>query len=136
MTPDAAERAAVRVGAVTAALGGMLIAAPDRGAALVGLDDPRVARLLGLADLALVPGLLWGRPRSPWLGARVGLNALIVAYAVKSARGSRRAKLAVAGLAAATASDLVALSALWRSERERTCGNAAPEDGLSVDSAL
>jgi hypothetical protein len=117
VTPDAAERAAVRVGVVTGVLGGVLIAAPDRGAALIGLDDSRVARLLGLADLALVPGLLRGRPRWPWLGARVGLNVLIVSYAVASARGNRRALLAAAGLVAATASDLVALSALWRSER-------------------
>lgn len=117
MTPDAAERAAVRVGVATAAIGGVLVAAPDRGAPLMGLDDPRVARLIGLADLALVPGLLRGRPRWPWVGARVGLNALIIGYAVKTARGNRRAQLAAAGLVAATASDLVALSALWRSER-------------------
>ena len=62
MTPDDAERAAVRVGVLTTAIGGVLAAAPARVGPLMGLTDPRAARLVGLADLALVPGLLEAGP--------------------------------------------------------------------------
>jgi hypothetical protein len=107
----------VRVGVVTTAIGGVLLAAPNRAGPLMGLDDPRAARLVGLADLALVPGLLRGRPRWPWLAARVGLNLTIIGYAIRTARRNRRAQVASAVLAVATLSDLGALAALWRSER-------------------
>jgi len=83
----------------------------------MGLTDPRAARLVGLADLALVPGLLRGRPRWPWLAARGGLNVTIVGYALVTARRNRRAQVAVAALLAATASDLSAMSALRNSGR-------------------
>jgi hypothetical protein len=112
MTPENAERAAVRVGVLTTAIGGVLAAAPHRIGPLMGLTDRRAARLVGLADLALVPGLLRGRPRWPWLAARAGLNLTIVGYAVVTARRNRRAQLAVAALLAATVSDLGAMSAL------------------------
>jgi hypothetical protein len=117
VTPDAAARAAVRVGVVTTGIGVVLLAAPNRAGPLMGVDDPRAARLVGLADLALVPGLLRGRPRWPWLAARVGLNVTIIGYAVGTARRNRRAQVASAALAVATISDLGALTALWRSER-------------------
>ena len=117
MTPDAAEKAAVRVGVATTVIGGVLIAAPGRVAPVIGLTDSRAARIIGLSDLALVPGLLRGRPRWPWLAARVVLNGLIVAYAITTNRRTRRAQLAATALVAATTSDLVALSALRRSRR-------------------
>ena len=120
VTPDAAARAAVRVGLVTSAIGAALTAAPNRAGPLVGLADPFAARLVGLADLALVPGLLRGRPRWPWLAARAGLNVTIIGYAVGTARRNRRAQVAAAALVAATVSDLSALSALWGSEREHS----------------
>jgi hypothetical protein len=112
MTPDNAERAAVRVGVLTIAIGGVLTAAPARVGPLMGLTDPRAARFVGLADLALVPGLLRGRPRWPWLAARAGLNLTIVGYAVVTARRNRRAQVAAVALVAATVSDLGAMSAL------------------------
>ncbi|MEO7449172.1 MAG: hypothetical protein ABI336_12940 [Humibacillus sp.] len=34
------------------------------------------ARVIGALDLALVPGLLGGRPRWPWLAARAAANVL------------------------------------------------------------
>jgi hypothetical protein len=120
VTPDAAIRAAVRVGLVTTIAGAALTAAPNRAGPLVGLADPFAARLVGLADLALVPGLLRGRPRWPWLAARAALNMTIIGYALQSARGNRRAQAAAAALVAATFSDLSALSALWGSERDHS----------------
>jgi hypothetical protein len=117
MTPDNAERAAVRVGVLTTAIGGVLTAAPARVGPLMGLIDPRAARLVGLADLALVPGLLRARPRWPWLAARAGLNLTIVGYAAVTARHSRRAQVAAVALVVATVSDLGAMSALRSSGR-------------------
>ena len=117
MTPEDAERAAVRVGVITTVIGGALTAAPARVGPLMGLTSPQTARVVGLADLALVPGLLRGRPRWPWLAARAGLNLAIGGYAVVTPRRNRRAFVAVAALAAATLSDLVALSALRDSGR-------------------
>jgi len=117
MTPENAERAAVRVGVLTTAIGGVLAAVPARVGPTVGLTDPRAARLVGLADLALVPGLLRGRPRWPWLAARAGLNLAIVGYAVGTARRNRGAQVAVAALVAATVSDLAAMSVLRSSGR-------------------
>jgi len=117
MTPDNAERAAVRVGLVTTAIGSVLAFAPARVGSLMGIIDPRAARVVGVADLALVPGLLRGRPRWAWLSARAGLNLVIVGYAVATARRSRRAQVAVAGLVAATVSDLVAAAALRGADR-------------------
>ena len=112
MTPDDAERAAVRVAVITTVIGGALTTAPARVGPLVGLTSPRAALVVGLADLGLVPGLLRGRPRWPWLAARAGLNLAIIGYAAVTARRNRRAFVAVAVLAAATVSDLVAMSAL------------------------
>jgi hypothetical protein len=117
MTADGAERAAVRVGLITTVVGGALTAAPARVGPLMGLTDPRAASVVGLADLALVPGLLRGRPRWPWLAARAGLNLAIVGYAAVTTRRNRRALLAVAALTAATLSDLLAMSALRDSGR-------------------
>ena len=37
-------------------------------------------RLVGLADLALVPGLLRGEPRWPWMFGRAALNLGQAAY--------------------------------------------------------
>jgi hypothetical protein len=118
VTPDAARRAAVRVGVVTSAIGAALTVAPNRAGPLMGIEDPLAARLVGLADLALVPGLLRGRPRWPWLTARVGLNVAIIGYAIGTARRNRRARISAAALVAATLSDLSALRVLWMSEGE------------------
>jgi hypothetical protein len=112
MTPDEAERAAVRVGVITTVIGGALTAAPARVGPVVGLTSPQAARAVGLADLALVPGLLRGRPRWPWLAARAGLNLAIIGYAVATNGRNRRAMVAATALASATVADLVALSTL------------------------
>jgi hypothetical protein len=112
MTPDDAERAADRVGVMTSVIGAALTAAPGRVGPRVGLTSPQAALVVGLADLALVPGLLRGRPRWPWLAARAGLNLAIIGYAVATNGRNRRALVAVAALVPATVSDLVAMSTL------------------------
>ena len=103
---------------MTSAIGAALTVAPNRAGPLMGIEDPLAARLVGLADLALVPGLLRGRPRWPWLAARVGLNVAIIGYAIGTARRNRRARISAAALVAATLSDLSALRVLWMSEGE------------------
>ena len=112
MTPDDAERAAVRVGVVTTVMGGALATAPARVGALVGLTSPQAALVVGVADLVLVPGLLRGQPRWPWLAARAGLNLAIIGYAAATTRRNRRVFVAMAALATATVSDLAAMSTL------------------------
>ncbi len=72
-------RMPVLVGWVTLAAGAGLLAAPGRAAAALGLEGQDTAlRLIGAADLALVPGLLADRPR--WMIARAGLNLAQAAY--------------------------------------------------------
>jgi hypothetical protein len=117
MTTDDAERAAVRIGLITTAIGSVLTFAPARVGPKIGLTDLRATRVVGLTDLALAPGLLRGRPRWPWLSARAGLNFVIVGYALTTARHSRRSQIVAAGLVVATVSDLRAVLALRRADR-------------------
>lgn len=77
-------RGARTVGCITAVIGAVLVAAPGRPAQLLGVD-PAELRRIGFTDLALVPGLLAGRPRWPWMVARVGLNLAITGYAQRRA---------------------------------------------------
>jgi hypothetical protein len=89
-------------GWATLAIGATLVLAPRTGR-WSGLDDPRTARAVGAADLALVPGLLAGRPRWPWAAARAGLNLVQTVVVLRRGRG----------LAAwTTAASLVALAVL------------------------
>ena len=56
------------VGCVTLAAGLLLIAGPGRLSGLLGLEGQEPAlRVIGASDLVLVPGLLRGRPRGPWM---------------------------------------------------------------------
>jgi hypothetical protein len=112
VNPSDAERAAVRVGLSTLALGGALVVAPTQVGGRAGFRNARAARIAGLADLALVPGLLGGRPRWPWMAARVGLNLAMIGYLVGGGSAKAKSYLAAAGLLAATVTDLPALLAL------------------------
>ena len=77
----AADRMPTFVGCVTLAAGVTLIAAPGRSAALLGLEGQEPAmRAIGASDLLLVPGLLRGRPRWPWMIGRAALNLVLAAY--------------------------------------------------------
>lgn len=118
MTPQAAEKAAVTVGAATLLIGGALLTAPGRLGPLVGLSSPASTRVVGALDLALAPGLLAGRPRWPWLTARAALNVATAAYALRQARDSgthtTRARAFALLLLAATVADSTAARASRR----------------------
>ncbi len=86
MTFAAAKRAATAVGVATSAIGGLLVLAPERAVRALGLRDTRAMRIIGVADFALVPGLIAGRPRWPWMAARAGLNVVIAAHLLDETR--------------------------------------------------
>ena len=95
------ERMAELAGWATLAIGAALIVAPRRTTGPLGLDGQEGAvRALGVADLVLVPGLLRGNPRWPWMAARAAFN---LADAVYLLRAQARAGAAV--MAALTAID-------------------------------
>ena len=75
------ERMPAFVGCVTLATGATLAAAPGLACSRLGLDGQDTAvRAIGIADLVLVPGLLRGSPRWPWMVGRAALNLAIAAY--------------------------------------------------------
>ncbi len=75
------ERMPAFVGWVTLAAGAGLLAAPGAVAGQLGLEgDERALRAIGLSDLVLVPGLLAGRERWPWMVGRAALNLGVAAY--------------------------------------------------------
>lgn len=114
---DPARVVATGAGAATAVMGVALTGAPDRMAALLGLDDrPGTVRMLGLADLVLAPVLL-GRRSSTAMVARATLNAVIVTIyhqRVRRAPLDHRARIGRAGMAALVAVDGAAAIALSR----------------------
>jgi uncharacterized membrane protein len=116
MTPTVAQRAATGVGAATFVLGGALAIAPDRLGPPIGLTDPRGARVAGFADLALVPGLLRGKPRWPWVAARGALNLAIAAYALTISHNDRHARIAATALLGATTADTVVMATLRKAK--------------------
>ncbi|MEU4449919.1 hypothetical protein AB0F44_01250 [Nocardioides sp. NPDC023903] len=123
MDSESARRSAAFVGLATLPIGAAILFAPDRvGRALKLGDHPAVLRAIGVADLALVPGLLAGRRRLPWMAARAGLNVAIAAYCVSLARseGNIGPKIAAPALALATAADARTILALRRSESRRS----------------
>jgi deazaflavin-dependent oxidoreductase (nitroreductase family) len=113
MDEPMAMRMSRRVGIVTAAIGAGLARWPRLGR-VAGLDS-RDTRLIALLDLAVAPGLVWGRPRRPWVFARAAANVGIAAVLLR--RRSRVGKAISAGLALATASDLQIASALGAGAR-------------------
>ena len=75
------ERLPALVGVITLAAGTVLAAAPQLATKPLGLEGQETPmRLVGLADLALVPGLLRGEPRWPWMFGRAALNLGQAAY--------------------------------------------------------
>jgi hypothetical protein len=121
MRPPDAERATTIAGLVTLGIGAALTVAPDRAATALGLGDhPRLARVIGIADLGLAPGLLGGRPRWPWMGARAMLNLLIAGhYHVESRDGSGHsgAEAGAAAMAVLTGVDAALTVSLQKSGR-------------------
>lgn len=109
------------VGCVTLVAGGALAAVPDRTTAFLGLHGQDTAmRLVGLADLALVPGLLRARPRWPWMVARATLNVAQAAYflgVAPQASAPGRTKATAAALLALTLPDGATAAKLRRAGR-------------------
>jgi hypothetical protein len=97
------------VGCVTLVAGTTLVAAPQRMSGPLGLEGQDTAlRAVGLADLLLVPGLLRGSPRWPWMIGRAALNLATAAYLQSLAPQSSSPGLLSGGarlLAALTAVD-------------------------------
>jgi hypothetical protein len=96
-----AERLTTLAGLVTLVVGSWLVLDPVRaGRALSLPDDPHRSRIMGLVDLATVPGLLAANRRRPWMFARAGYRAVV---ASGQRGGARRisAMLAVLDVAAA-----------------------------------
>jgi len=116
---------------LTLAIGAVLMRRPRLGG-IVDLDS-RDTRVIALLDLAVAPGLIWGRPRRPWLFARAGANVGIAAILLR--RRSRVGRAIAAGLAVATASDLQLAAALGEGAPEGAAesgapGEAAPQGSL------
>lgn len=110
------ERMATTAGVVTAIAGSALLAAPERLGPVIGLTAKRDAQLVGVLDLALSPGLMFGRPQWPWLAARAVSNVVTAGFVLRRAAnpGSRRNARAFSALmAVATVTDL-------RAVRQRT----------------
>lgn len=120
MTYEAGHRAAVTVGAATLVIGGALLAAPRSAGPLIGLVDPRSAQMIGVLDLVLAPGLLAGRPRWPWLGARAVMNVAMAVYTLRLPPGDHRqvvrARAFAVALLFATVADSTAVAATRRSD--------------------
>jgi hypothetical protein len=88
-------------GYVTLVAGAALLVAPRRSTRLLGLDGEEAAvRAIGVSDLVLVPGLLRGNPRWPWMLARAGLNVADAAYLHRVAPRSTSPAAMKAGAAA------------------------------------
>ena len=81
MSRPASGRMPVFVGCVTLAAGAALVSSPRLLTGRLGLEGQDAAvRAIGASDLMLVPGLLLGRPRWPWMIGRAALNLAIAAY--------------------------------------------------------
>jgi hypothetical protein len=117
MDQASAQRSAISVGVITLCIGIALVAFPSRAARILRAGDhPAALRVIGLSDLALVPGLLFGRRRADWMTARAATNLMIAAYCVRLVRqeGVLGAKLGAAAMAIATVADGRTIVALRR----------------------
>jgi F420H(2)-dependent quinone reductase len=114
MNRETATARSRQVGIGSIAIGAALLLRPGIGK-VTGLRA-RDARAIGLADVAVGPGLIAARSRRPWVLARAGANVAIAAVLLR--RGSRAGRAVAAGLAAVTVADLRMAGAL-RDDDER-----------------
>lgn len=109
------------IAVVTLGLGAALTVAPRPVGMAGGLGDrPVLARVIGLMDLALVPGLLRGRPRWPWMVARAVSNLPVAGAFSAEARRAEGHPLARVGLVTIlglSAMDCAVAVALRKDER-------------------
>jgi hypothetical protein len=117
---DVASRSATLVGCGSGAIGAVALLAPKRVNKLLGMSDDVAMRAIGVADLALVPGLIGGRQRWRLMAARAGLNLAIVGVFLRSRSGASspsRPLAAAVGLAIVTVGDLRVGRALYAARR-------------------
>jgi hypothetical protein len=104
------------VGLITLGFGVVLTVAPRRSAAVLGLGNrPVLATVVGMTDLVVGSGVLWGRRRWPWMTARAALNlALAACYGAEANRtgGGRRARAGIIAMGSLTVVDAVLALAL------------------------
>jgi hypothetical protein len=114
----ASNRMPVFVGGVTLAIGGALVAVPRLAAGPLGLDGQEAAlRAIGASDLVLVPGLLRGNPRWPWMVGRAAFNLAVAGYlhgVAPQASKTQRVRATAGVMLALTAVDGATASALYR----------------------
>ena len=95
------ERMPTFAGRVTFAVGVALLAAPRMVTGPLQLEGQETAvRAIGVSDLVLVPGLLRGSPRWPWMLARAAFNLGDAAYLHRVAPRSSSPDVLRAGAAA------------------------------------
>lgn len=114
------QRTSTTAGVVTAVAGSALLVAPTRLGPVIGLSAKRDAQLVAALDLALAPGLVFGRPQWPWLAARAVSNVTTAVFVLLRAEGARPQRLArvfSALLAVATVTDVLGVRALRRGGR-------------------
>jgi deazaflavin-dependent oxidoreductase (nitroreductase family) len=109
MDQETALQRSRQVGIGSLAIGTALLLWPQRLGLVAGLDSGET-RLAALGDLAVVPGLVWGRPRWPWMLARGGVNLGIVSLLLR--HRSPRARVGAASLGLLTAADLQVVATL------------------------
>lgn len=115
-----AERTATIAGVVTIIAGPALTLAPAACGKPIGMDGhPGLMRAIGISDVLTAPGLLFARPRWPWLTARAALNAGLAAGAVKYREdlGDRNWRIGAAMFAVLTALDGMAATRLHSAGR-------------------
>jgi hypothetical protein len=110
MEAQEADRAATRVGLVTVLIGAALTVAPQKMSRVLRFGGhARAVQVVGLADMALVPGLVFAQRKGNWMAARAALNLLIAAYRKEDLQGP---KIGAVAMLIATITDAPAILAL------------------------
>jgi hypothetical protein len=120
MRAQEADRAATRVGLVTVLIGAALAVAPQKMSRVLRFGDhARAVQVVGLADMALVPGLVFAQRKGNWMAARAALNLLIAAYCTHLARKEdlQGPKIGAVAMLIATITDAPAILTLHAHDR-------------------
>jgi deazaflavin-dependent oxidoreductase (nitroreductase family) len=130
MERETAMRRSRQVGIGSGAIGVALLLWPERLGRLADFDA-RQARLVALGDIVVFPGLVWGRPRRPWMLARGGVNLGIVGLLLR--QRSARARGGAAALLLLTIADVQVAAALREEAEASAYGrlNAAASEALN-----
>ncbi|MDO9409339.1 hypothetical protein [Patulibacter sp.] len=117
LAPSDPDRMAVAVGAGTVAIGAALLAAPEAVGGRAWIRSPAQARVLGLVDVVIAVGLLSGRRRAVWMGARAVASVGTAAFFADIARrgpATRGPALLAGALATVSIADVGAARELAR----------------------